>query len=55
MRLIFLLCFAWTIQAKDCPGLCGDAVEYLDGHPDTKYKNNVQYVVIKIDEYQPKY
>ena len=41
MRLIFLLCFAWTIQAKDCPGLCGDAVEYLDGQPDPNYKKQM--------------
>ena len=41
MRLTFLLCFAWTIQAKDCPGLCGDAVEYLDGQPDPNYKKQM--------------
>ena len=41
MRLQFLLCFAWTIQAKDCPGLCGDAVEYFDGKPDPNYQKQI--------------
>ena len=44
MYLTFLLCFAFA-KAKDCPDICGEAVEYTEGgvryhnerHPDSKY------------------
>ena len=40
MFLIFLWCFV-LIQAKDCPGICGDAVEYINGQPDPNYQKQV--------------
>ena len=40
MYLTFLLCFAF-VKAKDCPDICGDAVEYLDGQPDPNYQKQM--------------